>query len=287
MAVNTSISNPPKMFEPYHEWKNEVMIWSEFIVDKIPTTKQGMALFLSLEGDARKAAAKVVLADMKTADGLTKVLTELDRFFLKDKDRAAFLAYDKFNAFRRPQGMSMRDFLIKFELLKNTCISHEFPIPDKIAAHQMLVSANISPQKKDIIVSTLTKFTPDDMRTKLLCVFSEDVTPALHESFDDVMKIEPVVAGTSSGEVAYVGSNGGYNRNFRGGRRPNYRGRGNGRKPNQFRQTQGIALQRNVCDEDGNVTTCGFCGSIYHYIGKCPDKSRQQSSEARRGGYNL
>ena len=76
-----SIRDPPKMSEPYAEWKEEVYIWSEFVVDKTPMTKQGLALFLSLEGDARKAAAKVKLVDMKKADGLQTVLKELDKFF--------------------------------------------------------------------------------------------------------------------------------------------------------------------------------------------------------------
>ena len=182
------------MFEPYHEWKNEVRIWSEFIVEKIPANKQGMALFLSLEGDARKAAAKVTLEEMKTATGLDKVLEELDRFFLKDKDRAAFLAYDKFHAFRRPSDMSVQDFLIKFELLKNTCESHGFEVPDKIASHQMLQSVNITQQKRDIIVSTLSGFSSDNMRSQILRVFCENDIPTASYDANDLMhfKSEPV-----------------------------------------------------------------------------------------------
>ena len=74
------------MSEPYTEWKDEIYIWSAYVLDKTPMNKQGMALFLSLEGDARKAAAKVKLTDMQTDDGLAKVLAELDKFYLKDKD---------------------------------------------------------------------------------------------------------------------------------------------------------------------------------------------------------
>ena len=46
------------MTEPYSEWKEEVYIWSEYVIEKTPLEKQGLALFLSLDGDARKAAAK-------------------------------------------------------------------------------------------------------------------------------------------------------------------------------------------------------------------------------------
>ena len=121
------------------------------------------------------------------------------------------------------------------------------------------------------------------MQTKLLCVFSEDDCSVKSENFDDYVKVEHDTAGPSnSDEAVFIGSNSGYNRNYRGGRCFNNSGRGNMRKQNQFRQGQDSSRKRNVLDEDGNVTTCGFCGSIYHYIGKCPDKARHLSSESKR-----
>ena len=91
----SSIRDPPKMSDPYASWKNEVNAWSILIEDKIEKKKQGIALFLSLEGDARKAAANVSITDMQKDDGLSLVLKELDKFYLKDKDRCGFLAWEK------------------------------------------------------------------------------------------------------------------------------------------------------------------------------------------------
>ena len=65
MSTYHSIRDPPVMTEPYEDWKNEVYAWSCYVEDKTPLNKQGIALFLSLEGDARKAAAKVSLVNMK------------------------------------------------------------------------------------------------------------------------------------------------------------------------------------------------------------------------------
>ena len=100
LSISRNIRDPPVMTEPYSEWKEEVYIWSKYVIEKTPLEKQGLALFLSLDGDARKAAAKVKLDAMKKADGLQTVLKELDKFFLKDKDREAFLSYDRFHAFK-------------------------------------------------------------------------------------------------------------------------------------------------------------------------------------------
>ena len=164
-----------------------------------------MALFLSLEGDARKAAAKVKLEDMKKDDGLKKVIAELDQFFLKDKERAGFLAYDKFNKFRRPAGMSVQDFLLKFELLRNTCDSLEFPVSDKVVSHQMLESVNISSQKRDIIVSTLKDYSSKSMRSQILKVFCEDDIPSA--TTDEVENVNCEFDGSViKSEMAFYGA---------------------------------------------------------------------------------
>ena len=284
MSSKSNIRDPPNMFEPYHEWKNEVYIWSDFVDDKIELKKQGMALFLSLQGDARKAASKVPLAQMKTETGLQKVLDELDKFFLKDKDRSAFLAYDKFNAFRRPEGMSVKDFLVKFELLKNTCESHDVVIPDKIAAHQLLQSVNIATQKRDIIVSTLSSFSLENMRNQILRVFCEEDTPSIDsemrhlniksEPFDDDSKL------TLMGSSRYS-----YNRSSKGRRANRGNGKGQGRSP--FNPQSQSVLRRNPPDEYGNTTTCDFCHSVYHYVPQCPDKDRPRSFDRNQKEHHL
>ena len=274
--MSSSIRDPPTMFEPYHEWKNEVLIWREFVDDKIKPEKQGMALFLSLAGDARKAASKVPLASMKENDGLEKVLAELDKFFLKDKERSGFLAYGKFNKFIRPAGMSVQDSLLKFDLLRNTCESLDFSVSDKVASHRMLDAANISPLKKDVIVTTLTNYSLDNMRAQILKVFSEDDTPLTYSASSaeaDIVKCEAETSDIKSETVLYGSSGSGKQNYYRG--KKSYRGgsyRG-GRGRGYYKHHDDLP-RKNCLDEDGNVTTCGFCGSVFHYEAKCPDKAK-------------
>ena len=269
-----SIRDPPKMSEPYTEWKDDVLIWSAYVVDKTPMNKQGMALFLSLEGDARKAAAKIKLPQMQTNDGLSKVLGELDKFYLKDKDRESFLAYERFTTFRRSEGVSMQDFLIKFELLRNTCSSYEVEIPDKIVAYQMLESANLPMMKKEVVKTTLTTYTADNMRSQILKIFSEEDVPNVSGHHDHThIKSEP----EEEVNVALFGSSGQKNRKGRRRDKPNYKQQANNS------DNEGT-LKTNPVDEFGEITTCDFCNSIYHYVPKCSDK-RKSRKTGRRSGY--
>ena len=265
------IRDPPVMSEPYNEWKEEVYIWSEYVKDKTPLEKQGLALFLSLEGDARKAAAKVKLVDMKKADGLETVLKELDKFFLKDKDREAFLSYDRFHAFKRPSGMSMKDFLIKFELLRNTCCSYEVVIADKIIAHQMLESANLPITKKELVKTTLKDFSSDNMRNQILKVFCEDETPDVGacNSNNDQFHVKTEVIDEDLKNMSFYGSSGRYSENSSKRNRRSC-------KNNRYHNEDQDLPKRNPLDEYGNVTTCDCCKSIYHYAPICPVKRRMK-----------
>lgn len=275
-----NIRDPPPMSEPYAEWKNEILIWSDYIQDKTPLEKQGLALFLSLDGDARKAAAKVTLPEMKKTDGLQRVIKELDKFYLKDADREAFLAYDRFHSFIRPTGMSIKEFLIKFELMRNACISHNVEIADKIVAHHMLRTVNIPPMKQELVKTTLTTFSADNMRNQILKIFSEDMIPETSNSVagcssssSDNFQVKTEDVNEDVNFTLYGSRSAGYNRNR------NFRSNRNQSSSNSDEP------KRNPVDEYGNVRTCDFCKSIYHYTPKCPDKPMKKKNQRSRGGY--
>ena len=273
-----TIRDPLPMSEPYADWKNEILIWSDYIQDKTPLEKQGLALFLSLNGDARKAAAKVKLEDMKKNDGLQTVLKELDKFFLKDADREAFLAYDRFHSFVRPTGMSIKDFLIKFELMRNTCITHDIEIADKIVAHHMLRTVNIPVRKQELVKTTLTTFSADNMRSQILKFFSEDTVP-------ETSTVEPGCSLTSSErfQVKTEVCDEEVNVTLFSSRNAGYRNRNYGSKKTHY-PSYNNEPKKNPIDAYGNITACDFCKSIYHYVPKCPEKRGFKKGHNQRGG---
>ena len=208
--------------------------------------KHGLALFLSLEGDARRAAAKVKPADMRKDDGLQMVLGELDNCFLKHRYIECFLAYDKFT--------------------------------NETVAHQMLESANLPLMKKELVKTTLTTFTSDNMRSQILKIFCEEDVPAVSDL--DKMNIKSE-SPDEDVNITMFGSSGQKSRNRK--MRGSHRQQGNYSK---YQENDGTYLRKNPLDEFGNVTTCDFCHSVYHYANKCPDKQRSYKGSNKRGSQN-
>ena len=168
----------------------------------------------------------------------------------------------------------MQDFPIKFELSRNTCSSYEVEIPDKIVAYQMLESANLPMMKKEVVKTTLTTYTADNMRSQILKIFSEEDVPNVSGHHDHThIKSEP----EEEVNVALFGSSGQKNRKGRRRDKPNYKQQAN------YSDNEGT-LKTNPVDEFGEITTCDFCSSIYHYVPKCPDK-RKSRKTGRKSGY--
>ena len=169
----------------------------------------------------------------------------------------------------------MKDFLIKFELLRNTWSSYEVVIPDKIVAYQMLESANLPLMKKEVVKTTLTTYTADNMRSQILKIFCEEDVPNVSGHQDNIhIKSEP----DEEVNIIMFGSSG---QNSRKSRR---RGNQNYRQQRNSSDTESTSLRTNPVDEFGEITTCDFCGNMYHYVPKCPDK-RKSYKTGRKSGH--
>ena len=80
--------------------------------------KQGLAIFLSLEGKAREAVLELEVEQLNDDNGVAKVLAQLDKLYLKDKLQLSFQAYDAFRKFKRPSDMPIAISLLS----SNVCI---------------------------------------------------------------------------------------------------------------------------------------------------------------------
>ena len=93
----SSIKQPP-VFNPddgdnYSDWKNDIEVWCMLTEGKV---KQGPAVYLSLQGDARDAIRAIPLDNLKEDDAVQKILEELDKVYLKDETTRAFTAIKSF-----------------------------------------------------------------------------------------------------------------------------------------------------------------------------------------------
>ena len=298
---------PPAMFEPYASWKLLVELWSDST--DYTAAQQGPILVLNLKGDARDAALSIPKDELKSTNGLKLIMKKLDTLYEKDATQLAYLAFDRFVKYRRPDGVDMDEFLRKFELMKNKCETYKFSIPENILAYFMLSCANLPKDKEDIIRATIKELNVNDMRGQILKVYTElsSNVPASNSNYHNQgIKVEPEC---SALPVMYASQDpyeynappphpshvfyGGYNHNqhHRGNR-----GRGRGKRgynkksyPSQqgyYGKKQNAPLKLNPPDKSGQPSQCGVCKSIYHWEKDCPDnQQRFQQGGGQYSGY--
>ena len=287
------------MCEPYANWKLLIELWSES-TDYTPV-QQGPILVLNLTGDARDAALSITKERLKSSDGLKLIMEKLDTLYAKDATQLAFLAFDKFVKYRRPDNMDVNEFLRKFELMKNKCETYEFVIPENILAYFMLSCANLPKDKEDIIRATIKDLKINDMRGQILKVYTElsnAPSSSSYESSSTAVKVEsfessalPVMyAGAKDYEFTtphtvpvYYGHS-----NYHRGNRGRGRGRSQYHKPSSQKKYHpkkaGSTFKLNPPDETGQPTECYCCRSVYHWKDECPVYQQQAGKKSHYSG---
>ena len=189
------------VFDPkcndYETWKKDVKIWSR--LTDIEAKKQALAVHLSLSGRARQATSELQIAELESDDGLTTLLTKLDRIFLQDENWKCFNAYLDFENLRKSSDQSVDEFLSEFDLKHYRLKECGVTLPDAIIACRLIKSCNLSEVHFKLCLSTVPKMTFEDMRKTLKKIFSDtrnaDVSwtgsASSKGNNDPVIKMEP------------------------------------------------------------------------------------------------
>ena len=266
----------------YEAWKKELAIWTTFTdLDK---KKQGPAIFLSLNGKPRASVLELDVGVVSGDKGVEAILEQLDKLYLKDRHQTAYLAYEAFEKFQRPVAMSMTDFINEFERMYHKLKQHKMELPDGVLAYRLLKSAHLSEQHEQLARATLTELTYDNMKGQLKKIFGD---PASLENVSHIpsVKVEPVLQVNEREEGIL------FNRNssFRQGRgRGNFRGRGRGNFQGAVKisdptsanwSTHSSRRKKNPVNNDGEVSHCNVCGSIFHWVSRCPDAYGSEVSQ--------
>ena len=147
-TMASNYKNPPGMSEglSYEDWKTELEIWAN--VTDLDKKKQGSAVFLSLQGKARETVrASCTPADMSSDNGVKSITLALDKLYLKEAAQDEFETFDSFINFRRPSSMSIKDYMIEWDLKYKRIANHKMDLPDGVQAYALLISANLSSQQ--------------------------------------------------------------------------------------------------------------------------------------------
>ena len=128
--------------ESYEDWLLEIDIWQCFT--KEDELKQGLAIFLSLEGKVHQAVENIDPALIKSKDGVKEIIKVLDTLYKRDEVELGFETYDTSEQFRCPADMSTSDYINKFESLLNKTTMFGATMLDNIFACRLLHPAYLS-----------------------------------------------------------------------------------------------------------------------------------------------
>ena len=288
MAVN--YKNPPEMREDllYADWKTELEIWRSFT--DLAKAKQGPAVFLSLMGKARQTAlAEVKPADLAKDTGVDTILNTLDKLYVKDVCDAAYSAFGNFCKFKRPDHMSVSDYMAEFNLRLCKIKSYNMNLPDNVLAYYLLDCVNLSDEQTSLCRATCVKLTYADMKTQIerVAISNPNPAPARREA----VNVEPQYVAHDNEYQDYYDEQ--YDEDYNENESHDttvddayYSQPGTWSRTSQQHQTMNKKGRKNPLDEFGNPAPCRFCKSIYHWVDACPDAPASvKSTRGSNRGY--
>ena len=241
---------PLKDGDDFEEWEREIQIWQ--LVTGIPQAKQGASIYLSLEGKARECCKTIPVAQLQGADGVTALTTKLRELYAKDAEETAFRAYEDFETFTRDSTMEIQDYINEFDRRYQKIKAKGMELPEGVLAYRLLKSANISSQKQALVRATIANLTLDDMTKQLRAIFDRLAIKEIKEEID----VKPTFLAEEDKEE---------------------------QEEVYYTNTPSRQSKTNPPDEFGNPRPCSFCGSIYHWIARCPDAPESRRSSGYRG----
>ena len=269
----------------YEDWKNDIAIWQ--MCTDCEADKMGATIYLNLEGKARRHCKGIKPDDLKGANGVVFLLNKLEQLFGKDEQVSALLAYEHFESFRRPEDMSVIDYINEFESRYAKAKDKKLTISDGVLAHRLLKSANISPEKQALVRATLSAVTLDEMKKKIKAIFDLSDTSE-GASGGPSIKVEPVYHNSShfgnSNSRYSSGSNTGFSNqkyhgeSSRGFQNRNYRGNFNKSKKLNYNANRWRGKPA-----DKQSKECYTCSSTLHIAKDCPHDSN--SDFYKRGSF--
>ena len=242
--MNDSLRNPPPFTDDlsYEDWKQDVSIWESFT--NLEKKKRGPALYLSLQGKARECCRGLTQNQIGGDSGVELILNKLDDVFQEDKDMRTFMAFRTFYQYKRQTGVSIKEFIIHYELLYHKLGTYSIELPQGVQSFFLLNAANISEDSERLARTTCTQMKYKNMKETILKIFADPALGDGHCEPTPAVKSEPVYKVSHSS---------------RGGYRGAYRGGGRGSHRSSF----------NPKDQDGNTMRCFKCQSKHHFARFC------------------
>ena len=137
----------------YDVWKTTIEDWC--FLTGTPPEEQGTAIRTVLTGEALQAAQHVSKEDIRSPNGVQKLLKELDRIFIPDAMVRNFLIQHQLFRMLRPDNRSVCEFINDFSdhylKIRQTGQS----LPQDTLAYLLLSNCNLNVEKIQLVMATL------------------------------------------------------------------------------------------------------------------------------------
>ena len=281
----------------YEAWRFEVELWDEWTT--IPKDKRGRMVMVALPiEDISGAREKIRLAVqngdivINNENGVSAILSELDKTFKKDDLSAVCEAWSSFIGYNRTSE-PISEYITVYERKVSEMKKAKIVLPNVVLGMQLLNGAALDKKDRQIVLTAVDYTKKDELFSQMknaLRKFHGEVHTGRDKSGfkrDDIVIKEESVNIADNTEVMAV-------RSFRGGNRGrfrnhstqfggNFRGRGSrtftARGGGYFRGGRGNGMmsgseltrrKMNPKDASGNIMRCNICESTRHFQSDCP-----------------
>ena len=286
--ASKKIYSPPVLdkIDEIEDWLREIEIWQ--CVTDIEEKKQGPVVHLSLPDKIRKSCNDISVSDLNKDNGLNTLITKIKTIYTKDINALAYMAYYQFENFKRPDEMTIVDYINEFERSNNKIRQFEMVLPTGVLAYKVLNNANISSEKKQLIRATVVSLTCENMKKQLKAIYDSSANSSANELVD--VKSEPM---SYANRHEFVNETPKDSRNFINS--SNSRIFSNTRNRNRYAKQSNSTSENyhkfgqktNPLDKSGRISRCVICKSIYHWANDCPNKVQDTSDDVIIQYYSL
>ena len=143
------IYSPPILAEigKIEEWLRELKILQ--CLQDLEKKKQIPVVYLDLTDKIRKNCSDILVSDLNKDDGLDTLVRRIKSLYAKDTNTLlAFMWYDKFENFKRPDDMNIADYINDFERFNNQIKHYDMELLTGVITYKVLKNANASNVKQ-------------------------------------------------------------------------------------------------------------------------------------------
>ncbi|ESP01713.1 hypothetical protein LOTGIDRAFT_172470 [Lottia gigantea] len=153
MKVNPPVLSNDKTYERY---KQELLAWCE--ITNLEKGKQGIAVALSLPEQEKLRIRERVFDELttdqlKAENGLTVLITILDKHLGKDELVDSLEKYEDFEDFKWKETQSITEYISDFDSKYSKIVKKNMTLLPEILAFKLLKCANISKDERMLVLT--------------------------------------------------------------------------------------------------------------------------------------